>query len=53
MTAFAADHGLTVTERHAGRRRHRNRDGGQLNAAFGVTLNYYERRGRLPCRTAE
>ena len=43
VTAFAADHGLTVTERHAGRRSVTvTGTAAQLNAAFGVTLNYYE-----------
>src|ERR1700722_7188022 len=42
VTAFAADQGLTVTERHAGRRSVTvTGAAAQLNAAFGVTLNYY------------
>ena len=43
VTAFAADHGLTVTERHAGRRSVTvTGTAAQLNAAFGVALNYYQ-----------
>jgi hypothetical protein len=43
VTAFAVDHGLTVTERHAGRRIVTvTGTAAQLNAAFGITLNYYE-----------
>lgn len=43
VTAFAADHGLTVTERHAGRRTVSvSGTAAQLNTAFGITLNYYE-----------
>ena len=43
VTAFAADHGPIVTQRHAGRRSVTvTGTAAQLNAAFGVTLNYYE-----------
>jgi hypothetical protein len=43
VTAFAAEAGLTVTERHAGRRTVTvTGTAARLNAAFGVTLNYYQ-----------
>jgi hypothetical protein len=42
VTAFAAGHGLTVTERHAGRRSVAvTGTAAQFNAAFGVTLSEY------------
>ncbi len=47
VAAFAANHGLTVLESHAGRRSVTLKGtAAQLNEAFGVTLNQYE--GPLP-----